>query len=702
MNDATSRLFRLGGSLAGLVVLGWVLTGQAAKPVHHGIPLPTDWSHQHMIFSQPRSPERLAQISKDPRYWQQLYRRNTSQKLAVEIPPGFVDGGHLHHGPRDNFQRDWQFTLGTLSGSTWGIYPAKYSYDSSTANCGNAATPDYVVFSDNMQGTTSQASIVALDNLYSGCTTGTVPSTYWAYNTSVSTTAAVSASPIMSLDGTQVAFTQNDNQGDGWVVLLKWAANDGSVGSPTTPPLDTPAQYANCTTPPCMVQLSVTTSSGATTTSSVSSIYYDFANDIAWVGDDSGGLHQFQPFFQGTPTEIRNTIWPVTVSSTYLTSPVYDSVSNNVFVGDRDGFLYSVNATTGAVTASGQLDFSRTGDWQGPVVDSSNGFVYAFASDDNSTSCGLGSPCAAVYQLSTSFVSGDTGTKVTIGESKNGPAVNPVFIGGFDSAYYNSGTATGSLYVCGAPAANATLYRVPLTNGAVSASIPVATITGTGGLCSPVTDVPNPNTPGGPSERVFLSTVERGKYRGCLSAECVMSFLNTPWLPTNVYSVGQQVFSGSSDVETVIVAGTSSNAQPTWTNSTAALTTDGTIVWLDQGSMDTAVSAWAHSTSYTLNERVVDSNNNIEIATVPGTSGGSAPTWNQTAGGLTTTDGTITWTNAGTNGTFALSVTDYSGIISDNVVPPATLPGASQIYFIGICSESSSGCAVQASQTALQ
>jgi hypothetical protein len=55
MNGTAARFLRLGVSLSGLLVLGWVLTGQAAKPVQEG--LPTDWSHSHVIFSPPASDE---------------------------------------------------------------------------------------------------------------------------------------------------------------------------------------------------------------------------------------------------------------------------------------------------------------------------------------------------------------------------------------------------------------------------------------------------------------------------------------------------------------------------------------------------------------------------------------------------------------------------------------------------------------------
>ena len=54
----------------------------------------------------------------------------------------------------------------------------------------------------------------------------------------------------------------------------------------------------------------------------------------------------------------------------------------------------------------------------------------------------------------------------------------------------------------------------------------------------------------------------------------------------------------------------------------------------------------AYSNSAVAGFGIVDSNNNLEVTTTPGTSGGSQPTWNATTGG-TTSDGTATWTNKG-------------------------------------------------------
>ena len=80
-------------------------------------------------------------------------------------------------------------------------------FDISTANCGAAPQPDFVVFNTSVNGTSTQASVVACENLYSGCG-GNVPSTYWAYNTGGSVVTSVA----LSLDGSQVAFVQSSQK----------------------------------------------------------------------------------------------------------------------------------------------------------------------------------------------------------------------------------------------------------------------------------------------------------------------------------------------------------------------------------------------------------------------------------------------------------------------------------------------------------
>ena len=50
-----------------------------------------------------------------------------------------------------------------------GGYPAKYSFLTTSANCDSTATPDFVAYNTGLAGSATQASIIAYDNLYSGC-----------------------------------------------------------------------------------------------------------------------------------------------------------------------------------------------------------------------------------------------------------------------------------------------------------------------------------------------------------------------------------------------------------------------------------------------------------------------------------------------------------------------------------------------------
>jgi hypothetical protein len=713
MNGTAARFLRLGVSLSGLVILGWVLTGQAAKRANPGIPLPTDWSHSHLIFSRPGSAELLARVTEDPRYQQQIERREQALTLPASVgADAFTPAVLKANGKK--LTGDWSEDLGSLVSVgpvLAGVYPAKYSFSSAVANCGSATKPDYVVYSTGLLGTTTQANIVAFDNLYSGCGVG-VPTLYWAYNTA----GQVLTSPVPSLDGTQVAFVQTDAGLAGTLVLLKWAAATGTIGSPATPTLVLPGAYSTCTVP-CMTTITLRDSSHIVTNDTTSSVYYDYTNDIGWVGGDRGWLHKITGMFNGTPTEVTTGGFPAQVASTLpLSSPVYDRLSNNVFVGDQGGFLNSVNATSGAVTQSAQVDFGL-GLLESPVVDTVNGSVYVFASSDGTGSCTLGADCAAVFQFPVTFSAGVLGAEVTVGNSTiSGTNPNPLYIGGFDSAYYKSVNATGSLYVCGNTGGTPTLYQVPIVAGALPASgnslsiTPLASGTSTA-ACSSVTDVPNPNTTFGPSERMFVSVQSNGLPSACSPGGCVMNFVSAPWKASTTYAVGQQILSSKLHFETVITGGKSNATAPTWTSQAGLTKIDGAVVWIDQGvTMAGPLSIRQANHHYAFsNNRIIDSNNNVEVSTTPGTTAvGPPPLW-KTTPGLTTSDGTVVWTNAGPIGTLALaSAGGTSGIISDNAVGAGTLTGASQIYFTTLADQTcptsggSGGCAVQASQPALQ
>jgi hypothetical protein len=725
MRKHQERFLWLGISILGALTLSPALLGQSYSDSKASSPLTTDWSQHHIIFSKPATAEQVRRVERDPRYWQQQNRQSplslqdaeTGRALGPEVQPQRMPAASREL-PENS--KDWTQDLG--GGATVGAtnYPAKFTFRGTTATCAGGATqPDFVVYTTGVLGSATQATIVAYDNLYSGCSgDGPVPTVYWAYNTG----GTVTTSPLISQDGTQIAFVQ---AGDGYpstLVLLKWAESGSeSVGSPMTLTRVPRDLYHTCVAP-CMTTLPLRHSASTYSKDTNSSVFYDYANDTAYVGDDDGWLHQYTPFFKGEPTPIFTGGWPVQVnpgSPTALNSPVFDYGSGNIFVTDNGGFLYLIDSAA-AVTQSGQLDFSAANDLgpgivQGPIVDSTLGFVYVFAASDGSAGCAVGATaydCTAVYQLTTGFLAGDTGSEAVVGDSTvSGTTPSPLYIGAFDSTYENSDNATGDLYVCGNTGGNPILYQVAIGGGVLGTVNPGPVLSSTTTPCSPVTDVLNPNATGGATEWMFASAETSGVSANCASGGCIFNFKDTPWLPSTLYTVGQEILDSNFHTEFVGTAGTSGSSAPFWNIAQGGSTTDHSVKWLDLGPVSAfPPAAWVKSHSYSKGQEILDTNNNLELVTTAGTSGSTtAPSWNLTVG-ATTHDGTgaLVWTNVGPPATAALAADGgTSGIIIDNIVGSGMLAGASQVYFStlsGGCGGTgdTDGCAVQASQAALQ
>lgn len=490
--------------------------------------LPDDWTHHHLTFSDPGTEQEAldkgtysewVKVVNDPRYlMQQLKRRAQAQGPAAEEVARFEEMAQAQSdiatNPPGRVRRDWSMDMGFGAKVGAGMYPAKFSFNG-TANCGSATSPDFVVYNTSLTGSSTQASIVAYYNLYSGCS-GQKPSVYWAFNTG----GTILTSAVFSVTGSQLAFVQTPSSGNAQLVLLKWGATPagrnvtGSVtsgltgftvssgtplsnldvgaaisgggipagdtiatvtsttagtlftaangshsnetlaitadaGGPDAPTAVTAMNYPTCTAP-CMTTI---TFSGTSRSDTISSPFYDYSSDTLYVGDASGGLHKFHPAFNGTagtpPAEIGSP-WPVAVSTTALSGPVYDVTSTRVFVGDASGFLYAVSAT-GAVTKSFQVA-TGPGIVDGPLVDSSAGRVYAFVSSDMNASatqsaCNGASQgplaCNGVIQFPAAFTASTQYTESVVGVHTN----VSIYIGAFDNLYWSTGT--GNLYVNG-------------------------------------------------------------------------------------------------------------------------------------------------------------------------------------------------------------------------------------------------------------
>jgi hypothetical protein len=303
------------------------------------------------------------------------------------------------------------------------------------------------------------------------------------------------------------------------------------------------AAYRTCSAP-CMFKFAL----GANNQNS--SPYVDYANDRIYVGDAYGRLHRFDNVFNGTPAAAAS--WPVTVSSgNMLSSPVFDSVSNQVFVGSdvsevvsgvdapyTGGMLHRVDAGSRTVVNSSQIGAQvaagatsrakMSGVRDGAIVDSASQKVYAFLETDTKTDCGGTTSCKAVFQFNTLFAAGFPSAAEAVAAGRQfgrGQIAGRVtYIGQFDDAYWSSSdpaSPSGNLYVCGSGADGAvsrqpTLFRIPITNNVFGVATPVVELSTlpaageVGATCSPITIIKN-----GANEYLFVGVSANGNTTGC-------------------------------------------------------------------------------------------------------------------------------------------------------------------------------------------
>jgi len=456
-----------------------------------------------------------------------------------------------------------------------GNYPAKFSFDTTSANCAT----DFVVYNTSLVGNGSQADIVAFANLYASPTcSGTVPQTYWAYNTGLG--GAVVTSPVLSFDGTQVAFIENTG-GAATLVVLRWKAGTGTLSMPMMP------ATGSCTalTAPCMTTITFSTLNGDTTpTDAFSSPFYDYAQDVIYVGDTTGFLHKFTGVFLGTPAEVVCTAstgtagcalpvgterWPATEPSGggvfgHLNSPVLVPSQQEILVTGSDGVLYAVAVTGGGAsdsTFNGTAKLAGTGFDDGPLVDVTQGRVYVFARADNASSV------AAVFQVPVPAapisIHAATGTEAIVSDSLTTPA-SAFYIGAFDDLYNGSVNGTGNLYVCSTSGTVNAVWGIAIAANVMGTPSVGPTLTTANVGCSPITEFNNTGTN---TDRIFLSVagsaITGDMIIQCPAASgCIMSFdIGSPLSPTTATSATAPVTGGTSGIVVDNASGTAGASQ---------------------------------------------------------------------------------------------------------------------------------------------
>jgi hypothetical protein len=527
----------------------------------------SDWSHRHVVFSQPDSWVKAWKLQGESRYWQQILRRSGRTRVPAESElerrrfrfPGFDWRPPQREEP---FERDWGESLGNggttgvpLNGVNWyPVFPAKFSFDVTAApNCAN----DFVVFPTNLTGATGgQASIIAYNQLYAG--TGTPfcaslnPSVYWSYNTNFNaaggaTTGTVATSPVISLDGSKLAFVETRATGS-ILHLLKWHALDGgAIGTAAAPKTATvwtaDGAAGHCpTTGACMISLVF---NGAQSDTG-SSPFYDYLRDALYVGDDNGVLHKFINVFGvsgTTPSEVVTGNWPITVDTgTILTSPTMDSVSGNIFLADsggklsyvREAFSTAGTCAAGAVPCLGSTTIVPAAAHvipDAPIVDPVTEKVFVFFGND-------GGGGASVVQS-------DITLAASIRASLGTGTAHHLHSGAFDNTYLSGTGNAGHLYMCGSSGTSApTIQRIGFNNtattfanktGTMNTAVDAVTlaVATNSAECAPVTEFFNANAPSATQDLIFFGVNTLGSGANCAGAGCVMS-VNVTGTPTTL------------------------------------------------------------------------------------------------------------------------------------------------------------------------
>jgi len=509
------RLFRPCWVLAGLLCCIPLLAQEAferistievSRPAKH-LGYPHDWSSRHLLMPGVSADEALVAADRDPRHVYNLVMRQ-----VVLGRSHFPIRQHRRHQPKI----DWAVSLenGFVPQNQ---FPAKYQFNVTTEDC-NA---DYVVFGLTVT-TGTQANLVGINNLYTSATPACHSGTPWvafAYNTVTHSGGQIKTSPVLSKDGSKVAFVESTAGGSYFHVLVLPSpiptppAQSGTVLSPLTP--------STCTIPTaagCMTTLTIETSA----TNSNSSPWIDYNSDTVYVGADNGTLYKITPVFGGggAPALVNDpSNWPVVVSTNarnnILTAPVVDDTAGLIFIGDGEGYLYSVNPTNPAKTIAAQQTIgwaydgkndgsgkAGTGVVDPPIVvtdpaNSTTDQVFAF------TGCsyvlGIG---GAITQLPANFTTGvpTTANTVNLGSATGaGDCTGKnVHSGTFDNAFWLNGSTSGHMIACGfvnsgGVPANPEMYFFPFASNVITSTGSSTFLINTtkGEECSPLTEFYN-------------------------------------------------------------------------------------------------------------------------------------------------------------------------------------------------------------------
>jgi hypothetical protein len=488
-------------ALLALTVSSLSLSGQELVTRKH-VGVPQDWSQRQIVFSRSALALHPNLLTREPRVLHQAIQR--WQATHSDVFRGFRSEAAKPAVGRNT--RDWNVALGKGKISA-NMYPSKFSFD---AGAPPDCTNDFVVMGLSTAGVTAgQANLVAFNNLYSGTggLCGAAPTVYFGYNTTTVTGGKIVTSPILSEDGTKIAFVESAGTSAIFHVLT-WTANQGTLLVAAAP---------------SMTSLTFSAAANSTT----SSPWIDYAKDIVYLGADKGQLYKITGVFKGTPT-LAGSPWPITLSNNFrLSPPVLDSGLGVLMVGSGNGSLYQVNTTSGAVASLviGKSGGTSPAVTAPPIVDVTNGTTFVVSANDGTSAVLVEVDTASLLQLSKARIGmGSTGTP--------GTALN-IYQPAFSNDYYTD-PSTGVVRLCGTGAADTTpwQYAFAFTGRTMktTASFSQQLLTSTAARCTGWTEFFNPNVGAGTDFFFFGLTQDctaAGTAGGCVVARTVDTSITT-------------------------------------------------------------------------------------------------------------------------------------------------------------------------------
>jgi hypothetical protein len=445
LTDPMNSPRRVSRSVAMLLTLVGLVLG--AMPLFAQAGFPIDWSSKHVVYTPAKSLAEWEAVRRDPRalYQEMMRNKRLSAPLASEergtaasvraasVGKAYGWGGVGAAGPRKNPMKvDWSVSLGNLP-MAQNMSPAKYSFITS----GTPSCSDWVVYGLNGASSATQATLMAVNNLYgtaNGCAAN--PTVLFAYETA----GPITTSPVISFadNGLQVAYVDNEG-GKATLVVVKYGTVAGNGTSAAAP----------VAVPGTGTQVKLTYSA---TTNTNSPVYVAYFDDTAYVGDDGGTLYAISPVFGGgTPAVVAQTTGLAGQPAGILTGPVLDQLHGVVLVGSSNGNLYALSASSLAAFTGSPLavgDGSTTGGIVDPPVIVTGGTTYAFTTTAcNPSGAGFGAPAGILNEASLTNATLASVASPNISDAHGCDTVNNLHAPSLDDAVYNG--SAGFLYVCG-------------------------------------------------------------------------------------------------------------------------------------------------------------------------------------------------------------------------------------------------------------